>query len=98
MTVGQLRECSEETLLRLPNFGRTSLWEVREMLEWLGSRPLEQPKVSWPEQFEERNWDIYQRRLTGRTYRSIGVEYDLSCERVRQIVQKRMRMDRRTAA
>ena len=96
-TVGQLRACSEEWLLLLPNFGRKSLWEVREMLEWLGLRPLEQPKVSWPEppgRFEARNEAIYLARQTGRTYRSIGVEHDLSCERVRQIVQKRMRMNR----
>jgi hypothetical protein len=120
-TLGQLRQWTDVELLMLPNFGRKSLNEIKEMLEWLGLGPHEQPRLSWPKvheikaheinrnpfvwktqpapsPYDERNHAIYLARQSGRTYRSIGVEFDLSCERVCQIVQKRTRMERRIAA
>jgi len=52
-TVGQLTTMSDQELMRLPNFGRRSVNEVREMLNVLGLKLREGPILTLEEQMQE---------------------------------------------
>lgn len=52
-TIGQLTMMSEHELMRLPNFGRRSVSEVREMLNVLGLKLREGPILTLEEQMQE---------------------------------------------
>jgi hypothetical protein len=41
---------------------------------------------------DDRDWKIYVRRQAGETYQAIGMDYGLSRERVRQIVNRHKRI------
>ena len=45
----------------------------------------------------ERNTAIVKSRLAGKSFRAIGLEYGLSCERIRQIVARYQRYERYAA-
>jgi hypothetical protein len=45
-----------------------------------------------PDPFLMRNWLIVRRRKDGLTYKQIGIEYDVSADRVRQIICRHRRL------
>lgn len=52
-TVGQLTTMSDQELMRLPNFGRRSLYEVKEMLMSFGLKLREGPILTLEEQMQD---------------------------------------------
>lgn len=52
-TIGQLKKKSDAELLRIPNFGKKSLQEIKEALAWWDKQPREIPvPVALPHPYE----------------------------------------------
>lgn len=93
---------TEGDLMRLPNFGRRSLAEVKWFLgEYLGgnvtlpkSRPKELPRRSL--EARARYAAALELRRSGLTFRAVGEKMGISVERARQLVVHGEREEART--
>lgn len=92
LNIEKLRNMEDGEFLRIPNFGRKSLNELREIIKLEGLHPnldgFIYIKLSDLGGLHERNVEIYNMRKTGLTLRAVAEKYNVTKERVRQIVCK----------
>ena len=103
--VKDLCSSSEARLLRIPNFGRKSLAEVRAMLDLLGAeltlpylKGEEMPKPVPPASNDSRDREMYAKRTNGATFRELADEYSISSSRAWQVCERMRRVLKRETA
>ena len=85
--VGELVQRTEVDLLKIPNFGKGSLADIKKGLARY-NLTLKQPARQPRHKVTNRSRQIFEMRQSGKTYRQIGEEFGFSGVRARQIYDK----------
>jgi len=92
LDIDKLSKMEDGEFLRIANFGRKSLNELREIIRLERLHPnldgFIYIKLSDLGGLHERNVEIYNMRKTGLTLKAVAEMYNVTKERVRQIVCK----------
>ena len=98
LNLEKLSAMSDGEFLRIPNFGRKSLNELKELLklERVHLNPNDPLYITpfKPSKHHERNIEIYNMRKNGELLRVLGEKHGITRERVRQIFLKIQRIQK----